>query len=144
MWVLYVSSHPRGSSSPAALEVALIVITIITDPLCRPVRECLPVALGKSSTTCRDMMRPLDLWRASLATTMHVEGTTGSNICYLHAQALSYRFECMLCRMIRRRSQPSDWVEWANQRLRSAIVELDTIALRVSASGTFHKFPVSL
>jgi hypothetical protein len=66
---------------------------------------------------------------------------------YLYIQALSYRFECILCRLIRRREQQSrhaDWSEWAKQRLRSAILELDTIAMRVLASGTLQDFPISL
>jgi hypothetical protein len=89
-------------------------------------------------------MRPLDEWRASLAARMHVDGSPGLNVYYLHAQALSYRFECMLCRMMRRRYRDSSWVEWTDQRLRSAIVELNAIALRASVGGTLQEFPVSL
>lgn len=93
------------------------------------------------------MMQPLDAWRKSLAANMHVEGNTGTDVYYLNIQAMSYRFECILCRLIRRNwqhSQPSDWSEWAKYRLRSAILELDTIAMRVLASGTLQDFPMSL
>jgi hypothetical protein len=93
------------------------------------------------------MMHPLDTWRKSLATKMHVGGNTGTDVYYLNIQALSYRFECILCRLIRRcwqQSQHTDWSEWAKQRLRSAILELDTIAMRVLASGTLQDFPMSL
>jgi hypothetical protein len=95
-------------------------------------------------------MQPLDSWRKSLAAKMHVGGNTGTDIYYLNIQALSYRFECILCRLIRRCGQQSrhadwaEWAEWAKQRLRSAILELDTIAMRVLASGTFQDFPISL
>lgn len=93
------------------------------------------------------MMHPLDAWRKSLAAKMHVDGNTGTDVYYLNIQAMSYRFECILCRLIRRcwrQSRHADWSEWAKQRLRSAILELDTIAMRVLASGTLQDFPMSL
>ena len=93
------------------------------------------------------MMHPLDAWRKSLAAKMHAGGNTGTDVYYLNLQTMSYRFECILCRLIRRlwqQSQHADWSEWANQRLRSAILELDTIAMRVLASGTLQEFPMPL
>lgn len=78
---------------------------------------------------------------------MHVVTNTGANVYYLHVQAMSYRFECVLCRLLHRRAQQirhADWIEWARERLRSAILELDTIFLRVLASGTLQDFPSSL
>jgi hypothetical protein len=93
------------------------------------------------------MLHSLDAWRASLAGKLHVIGRTGTDMYYLHIQAISYRFECILCRLIRSRyhqSGNSDWSEWAKQRLRSAILELDMIATRVLASGTLYDFPVAL
>ncbi|KAG9790347.1 hypothetical protein KCU88_g1316, partial [Aureobasidium melanogenum] len=93
----------------------------------------------------RQMMQPLDKWRESLAAKMHLSGNTGSDIYYLNIQAMSYRFECILCRLIRRCFQQSgrtEWSEWAKQRLRTAILELDTIAMRILASGTLQDFPV--
>ncbi len=93
------------------------------------------------------MMNPLDAWRKSLAAKMHVDGNTGTDVYYLNTQALSYRSECILCRLIRRccqQSRHTDWSEWAKQRLRSAILELDTIAMRVLGSGNLQDFPISL
>jgi hypothetical protein len=93
------------------------------------------------------MMHPLDAWRKSLASKLHVSGNTGTDVYYLNIQAMSYRFECILCRLIARtwqQSQNEEWSEWARQRLRSAILELDTIAMRVLASGTLQEFPMSL
>ena len=92
-------------------------------------------------------MHPLDAWRKSLASKMHVGDDTGTNVYYLNIQAMSYRFECILCRLLRRtwqRSGRADWSEWSKQRFRSAILELDTIAMRVLASGTLEEFPIPL
>jgi hypothetical protein len=93
------------------------------------------------------MMHPLDAWRKSVAAKMHVGRNTGTDVYYLNIQAMSYRFECILCRLILRcwqQSRHADWNEWAKQRLRSAILELDTIAMRVLARGTLQDFPISL
>lgn len=91
------------------------------------------------------MMQQLDAWRRSIASTMHVTGDIGTNIYYLNAQATSYRFECVLCRFIRRtwqRSEHSDWSEWARGRFRSAVLELDTIMARTLANGNLEQFPI--
>ena len=95
----------------------------------------------------RQMLHLLDGWRASLASQMHLSGNIGSDVYYLSVQALSYRYECILCRHIQRtwqRSERADWSEWAKMRLRSALMELDTIAMRVLAKGTLEEFPTSL
>ncbi|KAE9369874.1 hypothetical protein N431DRAFT_345215 [Stipitochalara longipes BDJ] len=108
--------------------------------------QCLSIVTNKPQQDPRQMMHPLDVWRKSLAAKMHVGGNTGTDVYYLNIQAMSYRFECILCRLIRRycqQSQHADWSEWAKQRLRSAILELDTIAMRVLASGTLQDFPMS-
>jgi hypothetical protein len=52
-------------------------------------------------------MHPLDAWRKSLSAKMHVGGNTGTNVYYLNIQAMSYRFECILCRLIQRCWQQS-------------------------------------
>ncbi|KAH8907820.1 hypothetical protein BR93DRAFT_911878 [Coniochaeta sp. PMI_546] len=108
--------------------------------------QCWYVVTDKPQEDPRQMMHPLDAWRKSLAAKMHVGGNTGTDVYYLNIQAMSYRFECILCRLIRRRWQESrhaDWNEWARQRLRSAILELDTISMRVLASGNLQDFPIS-
>ena len=111
------------------------------------VGHCLSIVTNKPQQDPRQMMHPLDTWRKSLATKMHVGENTGTDVYYLNVQAMSYRFECILCRLIRRRwqqPQHADWSEWAKQRLRFAILELDTVAMRVLASGTLREFPMSL
>ena len=92
-------------------------------------------------------MQPLDTWREFLASKIHVNGNIGTDVCYLTIQAMSYRYECVLCRQILRacrRLGRADWREWAKQRLRSAILELDMIATRILASGTLEAFPITL
>lgn len=93
------------------------------------------------------MLLPLDSWRKSLASKMHLDWNTGAEVCYLNMLAMSYRFECVLCRLIRRnwrQSQHADWDDWAEQRFHSAILELDAIAMRALASGTIQDFPITL
>lgn len=68
------------------------------------------------------------------------------DIYYPETLAISYRFEAIMFRILRRcwRSKNQSGSEWAKQRLRSAIFELDTIAKRVLANGTIQKFPMTL
>lgn len=78
---------------------------------------------------------------------MQLGGEIGTNICHLNVQAVSFRFECILCRLVRRNCQRfgrADWSEWAQKRLRSAILELDTIAMRILAYGTLEECPTPL
>ncbi|KIW35708.1 uncharacterized protein PV07_02392 [Cladophialophora immunda] len=119
---------------------------IVHCELSRIFGKCLSIVTIKPQQDPRQMMQPLDAWRKSLVTRMHVGGNTGTDVYYLNIQAMSYRFECVLCRLIRRcwqQSRHTEWSEWAKQRLRSAVLELDTIAIRVLASGTLHDFPMS-
>ncbi|KAM0454498.1 hypothetical protein ACHAPV_008369 [Trichoderma viride] len=107
--------------------------------------QCLSTVINKPQQDPRHMMNPLDTWRKSLAAKMHVGGNTGNDVYYLDIQAMSYRFECILCRLIRHRlqqSQHADWSEWAKERLRSGILELDMISMRVLANGTLQDFPM--
>ncbi|KAJ6122689.1 hypothetical protein N7512_005154 [Penicillium capsulatum] len=105
------------------------------------------------STTTRDeekdprqMIRPLDSWRMSLADKMQMQDPSTEGDIY-HADLLgsSYRFETTICRLIRNawQSRDADRYTWAKERLHAAIFELDTIARRISAKGTIQKFPVS-
>lgn len=92
-------------------------------------------------------MYPMDAWRKSLASRLHVGENTKSDRHYLNLQGTSYRFECILCRWIRRGWQqppPADWSDWVKERLQSAILELDAIFMRILASGTLLEYPMSL
>ncbi|KAL2432854.1 Fusaric acid cluster transcription factor FUB12 [Exophiala dermatitidis] len=120
-------------------------LPVVHCELSRIFGQCLSIVTNQPQQDPRQMMQPLDKWRESLAAKMHLSGNTGTDIYYLNIQAMSYRFECILCRLIRRCFQQSgrtEWSEWAKQRLRTAILELDTIAMRILASGTLQDFPV--
>ena len=95
----------------------------------------------------RQMMQSLDTWYKSLASKMNVDGKVGTDKFYLIIQAISCRYECILCRLILRTWQQSEhleWRNWAKQRLNSAFLELDTVAMRVMTSGTLEEFPMPL
>ncbi|KAI1325756.1 hypothetical protein F5Y16DRAFT_377058 [Xylariaceae sp. FL0255] len=138
---------PRASSTLLSMLTPVQKVSpVVHYDLGQIFAECLSTVKGNRQQHPRQIMRPFDAWRQSLAQKMHVDGSTRSDVCYLNVQALSYRFECMLCRLIRSSSQQSqhaNWSEWANQRLASAILELDMIAMRVLANGTLQNFPVS-
>ncbi|KAF5574293.1 cutinase transcription factor 1 beta [Fusarium pseudocircinatum] len=90
---------------------------------------------------------PLDAWRTSLPDRMHLLASfADGEIYHLEALTTSYRFECIMCRLLRRgRWQMSDGSlrEWAQQRFRSAIFELDTIVKRVMINNTIQKLPTT-
>lgn len=111
------------------------------------VGQCLSSLTKDSQQDPGQLFQSLDSWRNSLPELMHSSGSSEINICFLSIQALSYRFECILCRLIRRRGEGSQapvWVDLAKSRLRIAIFELDTITKRVLSSGTLLCFPISL
>lgn len=104
-----------------------ITTSISNSPL---VAQFLATVKSKPEQDPQQMMQPLDEWRKFLPAKMHVDGNTETDIYYLNLQAVSYRFECIMCRLMRRlwqQSQYADWSEWAKQRLRSAILELNTL-----------------
>ena len=103
--------------------------------------------MNKPPQDPHQLWRPFDVWRKSLATKLYVDENADTDLYYLNILALSYRFECILCRLIRRQwLQPTyaEYVDRAKQRLRSAILELDMIAMRVLPGGNLHEFPVTL
>ncbi|KAJ4215839.1 hypothetical protein NW759_009699 [Fusarium solani] len=108
--------------------------------------NCLSTVKNGSHQDVRQLMRPLDAWRTSLAKKMGItDPFHDGDIYYPETLAISYRFEAIMCRLLRRcwRSRNVSGSEWAKQRLRSAIFELDTIAKRVLANGTIQKFPIT-
>ncbi|CAH0057678.1 unnamed protein product [Clonostachys solani] len=126
---------PQQKALPIAhCELSLIFGQYLSDVTSKPQQDP------------RQMMHSLDAWRKSLPAKMHVNEDTGTDVCYLNIQAMSYRFECVLYRLMRRvwkQTEHPDWSKWIKTRLRSAILELDTIAMRVFSSGTLWEFPMS-
>nr|POE90156.1 fusaric acid cluster transcription factor fub12 [Quercus suber] len=109
--------------------------------------KCLSLVTKRLPQDPCQMLQPLDSWRQSLVAKIHMTGNIETDVYYLNIRAMSYRYECILCRLMRRCWQQSshpDWYEWAKQRLQSATLELDTIAVRVMASGTLREFPMGL
>lgn len=94
----------------------------------------------------RQIIRPLDSWRMSLAEKLQIrDQAPDDDIYYAELRGSSYRFETMICRLIRhRRPRDTDRCEWARQRLRSAMFELDAITRRMLEKGAIQEFPVSL
>ncbi|KAI1737568.1 fungal-specific transcription factor domain-containing protein [Xylaria scruposa] len=135
-----------GASSDllSALTPQQKALPVIYCELSRIFGECLSVVTNKSQQDPHRMLHPLDAWRKSLPNKMHVDENNKNDIYYLNVQAMSYRFECILCRLVRRQQfRHADWSDWAKQRLRTAILELDMIAMRVLASGTLQDFPIA-
>ncbi|KAI9927579.1 hypothetical protein MW887_003198 [Aspergillus wentii] len=142
-WEEDVSETSSGLISPATPQQRALPVAHCE--LSRIFGQCLSNMTNKPQQDPRKMLHPLDAWRRSLPSKMHLDGNIATDVYYLTIQAMSYRFECILSRLIRRRWQHSqyDGSEWAKQRLRSAILELDTITKRVLASGTLQDFPIS-
>ncbi|XWW95611.1 hypothetical protein V2A60_003576 [Cordyceps javanica] len=93
------------------------------------------------------LMRPLDIWRASLATQLQLcDQPPNSSIHYLDLMGGSYRYEATLCRLIQRqlRSVDAPKSNSAKQRLRAAMLELDGITGKLLANGMMDKVPISL
>ncbi|KAM0420984.1 hypothetical protein ACHAPT_011227 [Fusarium lateritium] len=127
-------SHQQKASLIAHCELAQIF------------GKCLSAVKNDSQQDVRELMRPLDAWRISLAGKLGMtDPFHDGEIYYPETLAISYRFEAIMCRLLRRRwrSQNVSGSEWAKRRLRSAIFELDTIAKRALANGTIQKFPMS-
>lgn len=113
----------------------------------KEVAQSLADALNKPRHDPRQTLSRFDVWRRSLAAKLHVDADTETDVYYLNVEAMSYRFECILCRLMRRsflQSRHEDWSDWTSQRLRSAVLELDAIAMRVLTSGILHDFPITL
>ncbi|KAF5013581.1 hypothetical protein FDECE_441 [Fusarium decemcellulare] len=116
----------------------------------RSVGRCLSALADEQLQDPRQLICPLDAWRLALTDKMGTRDPSyGGDIYFYEALAMSYRFESIACRRLRRRRWHGDedrdasWSEWTKQRLRSAIFELDTIVSRVLTNGTIHKFPIS-
>ncbi|KAF4470374.1 cutinase transcription factor 1 beta [Fusarium albosuccineum] len=121
------------------LELTLVVVG-----------RCLSALADEQLQDPRQLICPLDAWRLALTDKMGTRDPSyGGDICFYEALAMSYRFESIACRRLRRRrwhgeeDRDASWSEWTKQRLRSAIFELDTIVSRVLTNGTIHKFPIS-
>ncbi|RBR26408.1 uncharacterized protein FIESC28_00813 [Fusarium coffeatum] len=100
-----------------------------------------------SSEDLQRLIQPLDSWRTSLPAKMKSDdaGLEGE-MYYSEALTTSYRFECIMCRLLRRGRWPvrDETVrEWAKERFRAATLELDSILKRVLMGDTIRKMPTT-
>ncbi|KAF4957113.1 hypothetical protein FGADI_3332 [Fusarium gaditjirri] len=135
--ILSPISQAQKVSLIAQCELAQIfgnVMSVVTSPT-------------PSAEEIRKRILPLDAWRTSLPDRIQLMAAfADGEIYHLEALTISYRFECIMCRWLRRgRWQMSDGGlrEWAQQRFRSAIFELDTIVKRVMINNTIQKLPTT-
>lgn len=99
------------------------------------------------SSDLQQLMRPLDAWRMSLPAQLQIaNGSPNGDIYYIELQGTSYRYEATICRLLQRHLRGVDAArsDWAKQRLRSAMFELDAITGRMLANGMLAKVPISL
>ncbi|KAF4451650.1 hypothetical protein F53441_5329 [Fusarium austroafricanum] len=93
------------------------------------------------------LIHQLDLWRVSLSEKMQpATSFTEGEFYHLQALTTSYRFECIMCRLLRRgrwQIRDGELREWAQQRFRSAIGELDNIVKRVMINNAMQKLPIT-
>ncbi|KAF4992927.1 hypothetical protein FGRMN_6871 [Fusarium graminum] len=93
------------------------------------------------------MIQPLDDWRMLLRGRMRLDDSPpDSEIFVLEALTTSYRFECIMCRLLGRgrwKVQDTSVREWAQQRFQSGTLELDTIVKRVLINDTIHQLPTT-
>jgi hypothetical protein len=71
----------------------------------------------------------------------------GGEMYLLEALTTSYRFECIMCRLLRRGRwgvRSEDMRKWAQGRFRAATIELDTILKKVLMYGIIRKMPTTL
>ncbi|QPC70646.1 hypothetical protein HYE68_001398 [Fusarium pseudograminearum] len=93
------------------------------------------------------VMQPLDRWRMSLPAKMNPnDSSTNDEMYLLEVLTTSYRFECVLCRSVRRGRwgiRSEDVRKWARERFRDATLELDSILKKVLLSGIIKKIPTT-
>ncbi|KAJ9143305.1 Fusaric acid cluster transcription factor FUB12 [Pleurostoma richardsiae] len=109
--------------------------------------RCLSTFKDRRENCLDDLARAFESWRNSLPHVLQLNECqpAGEAIWHTVLLATSYRFECIIYRLLRIWWQTKDpdrhW--WAKKRLAAAMFELDTIIRRVVANGVLHKFPLS-
>ncbi|CAG7566052.1 unnamed protein product [Fusarium equiseti] len=102
---------------------------------------------SRSSQDLQSLIQPLDSWRTSLpARIKSDDASLDGEMYYCEALTTSYRFECIMCRLLRRGRWPvrDETVrEWAKERFRAATLELDSILKRVLMDDTIRKMPTT-
>ncbi|GKU16401.1 unnamed protein product [Fusarium langsethiae] len=127
--------HQQRISLVAHIELAQIFGNLTTTVTSEP------------SHDIRRIIEPLDRWRTSLPTKMNPNDSSSNGELYLlEALTTSYRFECVMCRSLRRGRwgiRSEDVREWARERFRAATLELDSILKKVLLSDIIRKMPTT-
>ncbi|KAM5347641.1 hypothetical protein ACJ41O_007465 [Fusarium nematophilum] len=91
------------------------------------------------------VVQPLEAWRDSLRAALQMNSQSQLDMTSSFLLASSYRFECILLRLLRPKWQSLDPTrsEWARRQLRYATFELDTITGRMLACNTLLEAPVA-
>ncbi|UPL02224.1 hypothetical protein LCI18_013158 [Fusarium solani-melongenae] len=109
------------------------------------VSQSLGIVAHRREKDVKAVIEPLDTWRSSLREALQIEDTSLFNMSYSFLIGCSYRFECILLRVLRPRWKSRDPAEgqWVTSRLRSAMFELDTTIGKILASNGIPKLPMS-
>jgi hypothetical protein len=88
----------------------------------------------------------ISAWRLALPDLLIHDIQRPDNVWSTVLLAISYRFECILLRLLRVwwRRRDASWYAWTRGKLHAAMFELDTIAGRTWSNGTLLTLPLSL
>lgn len=108
--------------------------------------QCLAAVKDRRGDDPRTLTRRISDWRLALPDLLVHHLQRPDNVWSTVLLAISYRFECILLRLLGVwwRGKDAAWYGWTRGRLREAIFELDTIAGRTWSDGTLSTLPLSL
>ncbi|KAG5657357.1 hypothetical protein KAF25_005921 [Fusarium avenaceum] len=133
--LLSPTTYRQKMSLIADSELAQIFATLVS------------LITNESPKDLRTLIQPLDTWRKSLPERMQTAHSLQENDIYLlEALTISYRFECIMFRLLYRgrwKARDTNVRDWARQRFRSAMLELDTIVKRVLVDNTILEMPTT-
>ncbi|OBS24503.1 hypothetical protein FPOA_05044 [Fusarium poae] len=134
-YLLSPINHQQKASLVAHTELAQIFGDLTT------------TITGELSQDMQRVIQPLDRWRNSLPTKMKLNGSRPNGELYLlEVLTTSYRFECVMCRSLRRGRWgicTEDIRKWAQDRFRAATLELDSILKKVLLSDIIQTMPTT-
>ncbi|KAJ3549754.1 hypothetical protein NM208_g329 [Fusarium decemcellulare] len=107
--------------------------------------KSLAIVVHRREQDPKAVIEPLGTWRAALRESLQIQDISSFQISYSFLSGCSYRFECILLRVLlpRWKSRNLSQSEWIASRLRSAMFELDTIIGRLLASNRIPEMPMS-
>lgn len=96
-----------------------------------------------------NIIRQFSDWRSSLPDLLRPEADchhTGTNLESIMLSITGFRFECMLYHALRRRYAGNDKLkyDYANQQLKTAMLEIDHLIGKAITEGIIRMLPISL